>query len=200
MGTNGLTTRARLQLINIFVKTKGKFQKTGLIPNGLKIKNSSAITPVSEDFNTKWNEVLYNAGKKLVELLLYESSKVIAKIQVELDLEVRKTDPENYDRIYEKLNAKHARFRRGLEERRGKKCEKVKAHKNVFREVRRRKLQNRNRKIPGIVKITKQGIYQLRLILYMLLLPESQEEKNLCRCSESNSNVTIGFGKHKQSR
>ena len=131
MGTNGLTTRARLQLINIFVKTTGKFQKTGLIPNGLKIKNSSAITPVSEDFNTKWNEVLYNAGKKLVELLLYESSKVIAKIQVELDLEVRKTDPENYDRIYEKLNAKHARFRRGLEERRGKKCEKVKAHKNV---------------------------------------------------------------------
>ena len=69
---------------------------TGLIPNGLKIKKSPAITPVSENFNTKWNEVLYNAEKNLVELLLYESSKVIAKIQVELDLEVRKIDPENY--------------------------------------------------------------------------------------------------------
>ena len=57
-----------------------------------------AITPVSEDFNTKWNEVLYNAEKNLVELLLYESSKVIAKSQVELDLEVRKIDPKNYDR------------------------------------------------------------------------------------------------------
>ena len=45
-----------------------------------------------------------------MELLLYESSKVIAKIQVELDLEVRKIDPENYNRNYEKLNAKHARF------------------------------------------------------------------------------------------
>ena len=32
--------------------------KTGLIPNGLKIKKSPAITPVSEDFNTKWDEVL----------------------------------------------------------------------------------------------------------------------------------------------
>ena len=62
----------------------------------MKIKKSPAITPVSEDFNTKWNEVLYNAEKNLVELLLYESSKVIAKIQVELDLEVRKIDPENY--------------------------------------------------------------------------------------------------------
>ena len=56
-----------------------------------------------------------------MELFLYESSKVIAKIQVELDLEVRKIDPENQDRNYEKLNAKHARYRRGLEERRGKK-------------------------------------------------------------------------------
>ena len=64
----------------------------------MKIKKSPAITPVSEDFNTKWNEVLYNAEKNLVELLLYESSKVIAKGQVELDLEVRKIDPKNYDR------------------------------------------------------------------------------------------------------
>ena len=65
-----------------------------------------------------------------MELLLYEFSKNIAKIQVKLDLEVRKIDPENYDRNYEKLNTKHARFRRGLQEWRGKKWEKVKAHKS----------------------------------------------------------------------
>ena len=58
----------------------------------MKIKKSPAITPVSKDFNIKWNEVLYNAEKNLVKLLLYESSKVIAKIQVDLDLEVRKID------------------------------------------------------------------------------------------------------------
>ena len=98
----------------------------------MKIEKSPGVTPVSEDFNTKWNEVLYNAEKNVVELLIYESSKVIAKIQVELDLEVRKIDPENYDRNYEKLNAKHARFRKGLEERRGKKWEKVKAHKKLI--------------------------------------------------------------------
>ena len=49
-----------------------------------------------------------------------------------MDLEVRKIDPENYNRTYEKLNAKHARFRRGLEERRGKKWKKVRAHKNLI--------------------------------------------------------------------
>ena len=52
-------------------------------------------------------------------LLLYESSRVLAKILVEIDLEVRSINPENYDRIYEKLNTKHARFRKGLEKRRG---------------------------------------------------------------------------------
>ena len=37
-----------------------------------------------------------------------------------------------YDRNYKKLSAKQARFRRGLEEWRGKKWEKVKAHKNLI--------------------------------------------------------------------
>ena len=55
-----------------------------------------------------------------------------------MDLKVRKIDPENYDRNYEKPNAKHARFRRGLE-RRGKKWEKVKAHKNII--LSRKKMQ-----------------------------------------------------------
>ena len=67
------------------------------------------------------NEGLYNAELNLAELLLYEPSKVIAKIQIELDIKVRKIDPENYNRNYKKLNAKHSRFRKGLEERRGRK-------------------------------------------------------------------------------
>ena len=79
--------------------------KTGLISNRFKIAITPAITPASEGFNTKWNEVLYNAKKILVELLLYESSKVIAKFQAELDLEVRKIDPQDNDRNYENLNA-----------------------------------------------------------------------------------------------
>ena len=66
-----------------------------------------------------------------MELLLYESSRVIAKSQVGLDPEVRKIDPENYDHNYKKLNAKHARFRRGFKEWKGKKWENVKAYENL---------------------------------------------------------------------
>lgn len=67
-----------------------------------------------------------------MELLKYESSKVILKIQVELDLEVRYRDLENYDRNYKKLNAKDIGFKSSLEEWRGNKMgEKVKTHMNL---------------------------------------------------------------------
>lgn len=103
-----------------------------LIPKGLKIRKPPAITPVSEDVSINWNKVLHYPKENLVELLKYESSKVILKIQVELDLEVRYRDLENYDRNYKKLNAKHIGFKSSLEEWRGNKMgEKVKAHMNL---------------------------------------------------------------------
>ena len=67
-----------------------------------------------------------------MELLKYESSKVILKVQVELDLEVRYRDLQNYDHNYKKLNAKHIVFKSSLEEWSGNKMgEKVKAHMNL---------------------------------------------------------------------
>ena len=45
--------------------------KMGLKPNGLRIKQSAAITPVTEDLQLKWQQILYDAEKNLVELLLY---------------------------------------------------------------------------------------------------------------------------------
>ena len=43
--------------------------KTVLIPKGLRVKDSAVIPPVTEDFHQKWQLVLYNAEKNLVELL-----------------------------------------------------------------------------------------------------------------------------------
>ena len=54
--------------------------KTGLIPNGWRIKKSAAITPVMEDFHRKWQQILYDAEKNLVELLLYEAYQVVAEM------------------------------------------------------------------------------------------------------------------------
>ena len=59
------------------------------------LKKSAAITPVTGDFHRKWQQILYYAERNLVELLLYESSQVVAKIQIDLDAEIRKINPKN---------------------------------------------------------------------------------------------------------
>ena len=46
-----------------------------------------AFHPISADFFIKWKEILYNAEKNLVDLLLYESSKVIAEIEIDFSNE-----------------------------------------------------------------------------------------------------------------
>ena len=48
--------------------------RRGLTPKGFRIRKYPAFEPVSDDAQIKWNEILYNAEKNLVELLLYESS------------------------------------------------------------------------------------------------------------------------------
>ena len=82
------------------VKNYEESLKTGLIPKGLRIKKSAAITPVTEDFHRKWQQILYDAEKNLIELLLYRSSQIFAKIQTDLDAEIRRINPKNYDQKY----------------------------------------------------------------------------------------------------
>ena len=82
------------------VKNYEESLKTGLIPKGLRIKKSAAFTPVTEDFHRKWQQISYDAEKDLVELLLYGSSQIFAKIQIDLDAEIRRINPKNYDQKY----------------------------------------------------------------------------------------------------
>ena len=98
----------------------------GIIPSGLKIKKNPAFQPVSENFKVKWNSILYNAERNIVELLLYEAEKVIAKIQVEIQEEVNEKNLKKFKRKYAELGRQHSRFLRKLDQRRRKKCEKVK--------------------------------------------------------------------------
>ena len=114
-------------------------KKSGLIPNGLRINKSPAIKPLSKDFNQRWNEILYNAENNLVELLLYESNKVVAKMQIDLDQEIKRIDPRNYDKARRNLDNKHANYKRMLKNRRSKKWENVK----VKRKDSNRESQNR---------------------------------------------------------
>ena len=62
----------------------------------LKIKKEPAFHLISEDFFIKWKEILYNAVKNLVDLLLYESSKVIAEIEIDFSNKIYKPHPDDY--------------------------------------------------------------------------------------------------------
>ena len=44
----------------------------------------------------KWKEILYNAEKNFVDLLLYESSKVIADIEIDFSNKIYKPHPDEY--------------------------------------------------------------------------------------------------------
>ena len=90
------------------LKNYGESVKTGLIPNGLRIKKSVAITPVTVDFHRKWHQILCDAEKNLVELRLYEASQVVAKIQIDLDAKIRKISPKNHNQKHtDKSKQKH---------------------------------------------------------------------------------------------
>ena len=95
--------------------------KTGLIPNGLRIKKYAAITPTTEDFHLKWQQILYDAEKNLVELLLYEASQVVSKTQIDLDAEIRKINTKNYGQKYMDTKQKYCKYRKNLEVKRSKK-------------------------------------------------------------------------------
>ena len=73
-----------------------KSLETGIIPKGLKIKKVSAFHPVSKNVFIKWEQILYNAEKNFVELLLYESFKVVARIEIDFSDEIYKLHTDDY--------------------------------------------------------------------------------------------------------
>ena len=55
-----------------------------ITPYGLQLKKKAQIETVSEDFSVKWTNVLYEAERKLVQLLLKESQLMYDKMDKEL--------------------------------------------------------------------------------------------------------------------
>ena len=104
-----------------------KFQESlanGVTPFGLRVKKAPGIVPVTDDFHTKWNEILKGAERKLIEPLLVESEKVIAKIQTELGYLISANYPENAQVEAKRLLDKNKHLEKTLEQRRKKKQKK----------------------------------------------------------------------------
>ena len=73
--------------------------RRGLTPKGFRIREYPAFELVSYDAQIKWKEILYNAKKNLVELLLYESSNVAAKLEIDLNNKLLNRHP-NDQKVY----------------------------------------------------------------------------------------------------
>ena len=108
----------------------------GLIPSGLRINKRPAFESVSDEFENKWNSVLYDAEKRLVKLLLKESENVVAKVQSEIELGILDSATA-YEVTLERLEQKHANYKQNLEKRRDKKWKKF--QQNAIKERRARK-------------------------------------------------------------
>ena len=80
--------------------------RRGVIPKGLRIRKDPAFESISDEFQIKWNEILYNAGKNLVELLLYESSKIVAKLEIDFNKELLNRHPNDYKEKHIHLSKK----------------------------------------------------------------------------------------------
>ena len=98
----------------------------GLTPSGLRIKKRPAINSIFDTFEEQWNFVLYDAEKKLVQLLLKESERIVNEIEIQIEIEISNDHITTGNTKRKKLEEKHLMFRQQLENRRAKKWKKFK--------------------------------------------------------------------------
>ena len=96
----------------------------GVIPIGLKLKKKPAIDYISDGFEVQWNNVLYDAEKRLVKLLLSESEILIDKTQREVNEIIISIYDGNLEEKRDELYKKHSNYQQQLEERWQRKWEK----------------------------------------------------------------------------
>ena len=76
---------------------------------------------MTRQFNKKWNSVLFDAERSLVELLLTESDNVIKKIETEFDQELKKQHPDCTDVKKLEIMQKNQGYKKKLAMRRERK-------------------------------------------------------------------------------
>ena len=91
----------------------------GVIPTGLRLKIKPAINYISDGFEVQWDNVLYDAEKRLVELLLSESEILIDKTQRQMNEVIISIYDGNFEKKRDELYKKHTKYQQQqLEERR----------------------------------------------------------------------------------
>ena len=108
-----------------------------ITPYGLQLKKKAQIETVSEDFSVKWTNVLYEAERKLVQLLVKESQLMYNKNDKELNDTIKSAYPENSEEIKNEIINRNLTIKITFYERRVKKWRKFKRKKRTIKSPKR---------------------------------------------------------------
>ena len=114
--TSGKTT-AKITKIPTSPKELRKELRNRYHTKGTKNQKSASIPCHKWRFFIKWKEILYNTEKNLVDLLLYESSKVITEIEIDFSNEIYKPHPDDYKAKRTELTNNNEFYKKQLERR-----------------------------------------------------------------------------------
>ena len=87
-----------------------------IIPFGLRVKKIPTIKPISEDFSNQWNSVLHNSRKRLVQLLLAETQKVVEITQIDFNEELHEEYLESFQEEKLLIEKRMARSKNNLKQ------------------------------------------------------------------------------------
>ena len=102
-----------------------------ITPLGLKLKKIPGISPVSSNFEARWNAVLHDAEKGLVKRLFEEALLVKESLQRKLDGMIKEHYPITFEKELSKILKSNVDYRIMLMERRKRKWNKLKPGLNI---------------------------------------------------------------------
>ena len=105
----------------------------GITPFSLQLKKLAQIETISENFPSKWSNILYDAKRKLVNLLLDETKVMHTKLENDFDEVVRTSHPHNYTNMMNEIIGRNITQKITLSERRKKKWRKIKRKKRAVK-------------------------------------------------------------------
>ena len=120
----------------------------GVTPTGLKLRKGPAFLPVTDGLQQKWDAILLNAERNLIELLLVEADSVIKKLELDFNKELKWLFPGSIEENRSVIKEKHQPHKKQLTISRRKKWAKFKELHEYSKPVRVAELNiARNKKL-----------------------------------------------------
>ena len=104
-----------------------------ITPYGLQLKKHARIKTISEDFPSKWLNVLHQTEHKLVHLILQDTKLVHPESENKFHKDLLTNFPQNHTDIKNDIINRNLTLKITLSDRRKKKWQKVKRKKRIIR-------------------------------------------------------------------